>query len=130
MGAYFELLAFADKEIDRVWFLSPVTDMERIIHNLMDYCQISEEEFKQKIFVQNDIEPLYFPYYEYVRSHPIKKWQHRTYILRGELDTICEAAYVEDFVKHFGCELTVQENSISKGLLKNDRFIRYVLTAS
>ena len=96
----------------------------------MDYCQISEEEFKQKIFVQNDIEPLYFPYYEYVRSHPIKKWQHRTYILRGELDTICEAAYVEDFVKHFGCELTVQENSISKGLLKNDRFIRYVLTAS
>ena len=59
------------------------------IHNLMYYCQISEEEFKQKIFVQNDIEPLYFPYYEYVRSHPIKKWQHRTYILRGELDTIC-----------------------------------------
>lgn len=110
MGAYFELLAFADKEIDRVWFLSPVTDMERIIHNLMDYCQISEEEFKQKIFVRNDIEPLYFPYYEYVRSHPIKKWQHRTYILRGELDNMCEAAYVEDFVKRFGCELTVQEN--------------------
>ena len=31
MGAYFSLLTFADQAIDRVWFLSPVTDMERII---------------------------------------------------------------------------------------------------
>lgn len=43
MGAYFELLTFADADIDRVWFLSPVTDMERIIHNLMKYCHVIVE---------------------------------------------------------------------------------------
>ena len=109
MGAYFELLTFADMKIENVWFLSPVTDMERIIHNLMDYCQITEEELKEKIKIENDIEPLYFPYYEYVKSHPIKAWNHKTYILRGEGDTLCEYDYVKTFANKFGCELTVQK---------------------
>lgn len=34
MGACFGLPAFADADIERAWFLSPVTDMERIIHGL------------------------------------------------------------------------------------------------
>ena len=65
MGAYFQLLTFADIDIDRVWFLSPVTD----------------------------IETLYFPYYEYVCKHPITNWPHETYILRGEMDTLSEYSY-------------------------------------
>jgi pimeloyl-ACP methyl ester carboxylesterase len=109
MGAYFQLLAFADAEIDRAWFLSPVTDMERIIHNLMGYCHITEEEFRERVLVENDIEPLYYPYYEYVRSHPIVKWPHKTYILRGEQDTLCEYARVKFFADRFGCELTEQQ---------------------
>lgn len=83
-GAYFQLLAFADAGIDCAWLLSPVTDMERIIHNLMDYCHISEEEFRERVLVENDMEPLYFPYYEY--------------------------AYVKSFADRFGCEMTVQKN--------------------
>ena len=87
MGAYFELLTFADFDIDKVFFLSPVTDMERIIHNLMEYCNINEQQFREKVTVENDIETLYFPYYEYVKNHPITEWKHKTYILRGETDT-------------------------------------------
>ena len=109
IGAYFQLLAFADAEIDRAWFLSPVTDMERILHNLMGYCRVTEEEFRERGLVENDIEPLYYPYYEYVRSHPIVKWPHRTYILRGERDALCEYARVKFFADRFGCELTEQE---------------------
>lgn len=109
MGAYFELLAFADAAIERAWFLSPVTDMERIIHNLMAVCHVSEEEFRRRVVVDNEIEPLYFPYYEYVRSHPIERWPHRTQILRGERDGLCEASRVEAFAERFGCELTEQE---------------------
>ena len=109
MGAYFQLLTFAEMDIERVWFLSPVTDMERIIHNLMGYCDITEEEFQDRILVENDIETLYYPYYEYVRSHPITKWPHRTYILRGEKDTFCEYSYVKHFVDCFDCELTEQK---------------------
>lgn len=108
MGAYFELLAFSGAAIDRVWFLSPVTDMERVIHNLMDYCRVDEEQFREKGTVPNDIEPLYFPYYEYVRAHPVTSWPHKTYILRGEGDTLSEYPYVRDFSDRFGCELTVQ----------------------
>ena len=108
MGAYFELLAFADSDIDRVWFLSPVTDMERIIRNLMNYCNVDEKQFRERVLIPNEIEPLYFPYYEYVRTHPIINWPHETYILRGEMDTLCEYPYVKNFSDRFGCELTVQ----------------------
>lgn len=110
MGAYFQLLTFAEAEIERVWFLSPVTDMERIIRNLMDYCHVTEEAFREKVLIENDIEPLYYPYYEYVRSHPITKWPHKTHILRGEYDSLCEYAGAKDFAGRFGCELTQQED--------------------
>lgn len=109
MGAYFELLSFADTDIDRVWFLSPVTDMERIIHNLMDYCHVSEKQFEEMATVENDIETLYYPYYKYVRAHPVEYWPHRTSILRGETDMLSEYAYVKRFADHFGCELTEQK---------------------
>lgn len=108
MGAYFELLAFSDLPIENVWFLSPVTDMERIIHNLMAYCRITEEQFKKLVYVDNDIEPLYYPYYEYVHAHPIVKWNHRTHILRGENDTMCEYEAMKDFCDTYSAELTVQ----------------------
>lgn len=110
MGAYFQLLAFADLPIERVWFLSPVTNMERIIHNLMDNCHVTEAEFREKKVIKNDIETLYFPYYEYVQKHPIIKWPHKTYILRGEADTLCEYSYVKQFADRFNCVLTEQKN--------------------
>ena len=109
MGAYFQLLTFAHAEIERVWFLSPVTDMERIIHNLMEHCHLTEEAFREKVLVENEIEPLYYPYYEYVRSHPITAWPHRTHILRGEGDTLCEYERVQQFCDRFDCELTEQK---------------------
>lgn len=110
MGAYFELLTFAGAAIDRAWFLSPVVDMEKLIHSLMAYCHVTEDEFREKVRVENDIEPLYYPYYEYVKNHPITEWPHRTYILRGENDTLCTYDTVKSFADSFGCELTVQKN--------------------
>ena len=109
MGAYFELLAFAKAELERVWFLSPVTDMERIIRNLMAYCQVTEETFRERVSIDNDIEPLYYPYFDYVRRHPVTEWPHDTRILRGENDTMCELPRVQDFAARFGCELTEQK---------------------
>jgi len=109
IGAYFELLTFTDIQIENAWFLSPITDMERIIHNLMDYCHINEKEFQKKVNVDNDIEPLYYPYYEYVKAHPIRSWNHKTYILRGENDTMSEYNYVKRFADTFNCELTTQQ---------------------
>ncbi|MGN1345667.1 MAG: alpha/beta hydrolase [Eubacteriales bacterium] len=109
MGAYFQLLTFSEADIDRVWFLSPVTDMKRIIHNLMDDCQVTEEQFQKMVTVEKDTETLYDPYYQYVCEHPITSWPHETYILRGETDTLCEYSYVKHFSDCFGCELTEQK---------------------
>ena len=44
MGAYFSLLAYVEEKLEKVFFLSPVTDMERVIRNIMYACNISEEE--------------------------------------------------------------------------------------
>ena len=108
MGAYFELLAFAEAQIERAWFLSPVTDMERVICNLMEYLGVDEDELRRRVMIENDFETLYYPYFQYVRAHPVKSWPHRTHILRGEGDTLSEYSRVRDFCERFGCELTVQ----------------------
>ncbi len=110
MGAYFELLGFADKAIDKAFFLSPVVDMERLIDNLMAYCHITPAELKERTFVSNDIEPLYYPYYAYVKAHPIVRWNHPTFILRGENDTLSEYGSVKAFCDRFGCQLSEQKD--------------------
>jgi len=108
MGAYFSLLAFAAEEIEQAWFLSPVTDMERIIHSIMDACGITEPEFEAMGTVENPIETLYWGDYQYVKRHPIRTWDHPTQILRGEGDTLCEKEAVSAFAQQFHCELTEQ----------------------
>ena len=109
MGAYFSILAYGNELIDRAWFLSPVTDMERIIHNIMGYCKITEKEFEELQTIENPIETLYWDYYCFVKAHPIVSWKHPTHILRGETDTLCEREFVTDFANRFGCEFVEQK---------------------
>ena len=109
MGAYFSLLAYQDASIQQAWFLSPVTDMERIIHNIMEWCGITETEFEVMGTIENPFETLYWDYYQYVKAHPITAWPHPTHILRGETDTLCEKESVSAFAKRFGCELEEQK---------------------
>ena len=110
MGAYFSLLAFSEESIEKAWFLSPVTDMERIIRNMMDSCGITETEFEAMGTVENPIETLYWDYYQYVKAHPIHTWNPPTCILRGEADTLCEKTFVSSFADRFHCDLTEQPN--------------------
>ena len=108
MGAYFQLLAFPHTPVRQALFLSPVTDMERLIRNQMESCHITEEMLRRQQQIETGTEPLYYPYYDYVRRHPITLWPHETHLLRGEGDTLCEAAFVRDFAGRFGCSLTEQ----------------------
>lgn len=109
MGAYFSLLAYKNDNINYAWFLSPVTDMERLINNIMRQFEITEEQLCKKKKVDNPIEPLYWDYYCYVREHPIIEWKHPTSILRGEYDTLCEYEAVSTFAKENQCELEEQK---------------------
>lgn len=109
MGAYFSLLAYEKEQLENVFFLSPVTDMKRIIHNIMELTHVSEAEFQEKKIIKNPIETLYWEYYCYVKDHPIAAWNHPTSILYGEHDTICEYDYIKSFAEKFRCNLEVQE---------------------
>lgn len=111
MGAYFSLLACADKQLEQSLFLSPVTDMERIIRNMMQSFNISEERLKAEKEIPTPAgQSLYWDYFQYVISRPISVWHNPTFILYGSLDFLCEADTVKAFAEKFGCGLKVMEN--------------------
>lgn len=108
MGAYFSLLAYADEDIEKALFLSPVVDMNRVIANIMSFCNVSEDDLKEAKIIETPMETLYWDYYSYVKAHPVSMWPHPTYILRGEFDNISETEYVRAFADRFGCHITQQ----------------------
>ncbi len=108
MGAYFSLLAYENENLKHAWFLSPVVDMERIIENMMQWFQVTEEQLETEQTVATPIgQNLYWDYYCYVKEHPVRVWNVPTDILYGEKDEMCEQEIVADFVKQFGCELEI-----------------------
>lgn len=109
MGAYFSLLAYKDEKIKHALFLSPVTDMERIIRNIMHQLQVAEEELQKQKIIENPIETLYWDYYSFVKEHPVDRWNHPTSILYGEHDTMCEYKYVSAFAEKYHCDMEVEK---------------------
>ena len=111
MGAYFSLLSYANLPLKQTFFLSPVTDMERIIRSMMQTFNISEERLESEREIPTPAgQTLYWDYFHYVVTHPITSWSSPTSILYGSLDFLCEEAVVRAFAKTFGCELKIMGN--------------------
>jgi len=111
LGAYFSLVAYRDMRFGKCLFLSPIFDMERLIQNMMKWFNVSEEQLKEKQEIQTPVgETLSWPYYAYVREHPITKWEHQTYILYGSNDNLTERPVVDAFVNKFHCKLEVLQD--------------------
>jgi len=132
IGAYFSLLAYNHQQIEKVLFLSPVVDMQRIIENMMQWFHISQEEFKQKQIIETPIhQTLYWDYYCYVLNHPIESWNMTTYILYGNQDEMCEKEIIEQFTKQFSCHLKIVESQhyfhTSKQLQLLEEWINQIL---
>lgn len=109
MGAYFSLLAYKNEKIAQALFLSPVVDMEKLIHNLMIQFNVTEEELREKKVIENPFETLYWDYYAYVKAHPVEGWEHNTSILYGEFDNLCGFDDVSAFARRYQCDLEVQK---------------------
>ena len=108
LGAYFSLIAFADVRFERCLFLSPILDMERLIRNMMAWASVSEERLQTEREVATPFgETLSWDYFEYVRAHPVVKWESPTSILYGDRDNLTERDVLDSFVRRFGCELEV-----------------------
>lgn len=106
MGAYFSLLAGQNRALEHVWFLSPVTDMERLTRDMMDWFQISEFRLEAEQAIPTPMgQTLYWDDYVYIRRHPVARWPFPTDILRGAEDTLAAEETVAGFAERFSCGL-------------------------
>lgn len=109
MGAYFSLLAYHDFEIKQCLYLSPIVNMERIIGNMMEGFQVSEERLKAEKQIKLPIgETLDWDYYCYVRKNPISfDWRIATAILYGSDDKLCEWKELSAFAARYQAAVKV-----------------------
>ena len=107
IGAFFTLWSLADKKIERVFFISPIVDMKKLIQNMMQWAGVTIEELQEKGEIPTDFgETLSWEYYSYVCTHPIK-WKIPTYILYGEKDHMTSKETITAFAKETGASLTI-----------------------
>ena len=110
IGAYFSLLALGDKALERALFVSPVTDMERLILRMMEWAAVTPEQLEKEREIPTAFgETLSWKYLCYVREHPVTHWAVPTRILYAGRDELVERETIEDFVRQSGAELTVME---------------------
>ena len=110
IGAYFALLALGDRALDRALFVSPVTNMERLIRRMMEWASVTDGQLEREGEIPTAFgETLSWKYLCYVREHPVTHWAVPTRILYAGRDELVERETIEDFVRRFGAELTVME---------------------
>ncbi|MBO5352012.1 MAG: alpha/beta hydrolase [Lachnospiraceae bacterium] len=111
LGAYFSLNAYYRRDIKKCLFQSPILDMEYLIKQMMVWFEISEERLAREKEIDTPIDIVTWDYYQYVKEHPIQKWDIVTNILFAGRDTLQSLEIVKEFVNKFNCVLTLSENS-------------------
>lgn len=111
LGAYFSLNTYHTYNIKKCLFQSPILDMEYLIKQMMVWFDVTEERLAKEKEVDTPIDVMTWDYYQYVKTHPIQKWDIPTKILYGGKDNLQSLAVVKTFADKFDCALTVAENS-------------------
>jgi hydrolase len=110
IGAYFSLISLADKKIEKAMLISPIVDMERLILDMLNRENISEEELRLKKVIHTSFaETLSGEYLSFARSNPII-WNIPSTILYGKNDNITSFKTIIDFSEKINADLTVMEN--------------------
>ena len=109
IGAFLSMNGFVDKNITKAFFISPIVNMEKLIIDMMNWSNITEEELCNKKEILTDFgETLSWEYLCYVRKHPIK-WNIPTYILYGENDNLTSKATISEFSEQVSATLTIMK---------------------
>lgn len=109
IGAYFCMNAGIDKLIQKASFISPIVDMEKLIADMMQWANVTEQELESKGVIHTDFgEDLSWEYLCYVKSHPIE-WHVPTQILYGSKDHLMSIDTITDFALKHNAVLTVME---------------------
>lgn len=106
IGAFFIMNA-EGAVAEEAFFISPVTDMERLIRDMMAKAGVTEAELREKKAIPlPDGTVLSWKYLCYVRRHPLR-WTVPTHILVGENDALIPRATVAAFAERTGASLDV-----------------------
>lgn len=111
IGAWFSMLSFANDNLQKCLFVSPILDMNQLIHTMMQWADVSEEMLQLQQTIPTSFgQTLSWEYLTYVKKHPIANWDFPTEILYGDKDNLIEYSIVKKFARNYGCHLTVMEN--------------------
>ena len=109
IGAFFSMNARIDAMIEKAFFISPIVDMEKLICDMIQWANVTEEELKSKGVIRTGFgEDLSWDYLCYVRNHPAG-WDVPTQILYGENDNLTSYETVCAFAEKHNAALTVME---------------------
>lgn len=109
IGAFFSMNGGLDGLVKKAYFISPIVDMEKLITDMMDWANVTEDELeKQGVIPTSFGEDLSWKYLTYVRTHPIS-WNVPTRILYGSEDTMTSLKTMKEFAQKHQAVLTVME---------------------
>lgn len=111
LGAFFSLHAYRNRRFENCLFQSPIVNMEYLIHQMFLWFHITEEQLREKGEIPTPVDTMSWPYYLYVKEHPVDKWTTPTHILYGAKDNLQSREVIDEFAGRFNCRLTVAENS-------------------
>lgn len=107
IGAYFTLLSLQLKDIQKAFLISPVTDMEKLITDMIMWAGTDEKTLKDKLIIKTEFgEILDWNYLCWVREHPVG-WKIPTYVLYGENDNLQSIETIKAFCEKSAADLTV-----------------------
>lgn len=107
IGAFYALHALSESQVQCAYLISPVANMEKLIHRVMTLMQVDDQTLcAQGVIPTHFGIDLSWEYLCYVREHPIA-WNIPTKILYGDGDSLTTLASVTDFAKQIGAQLTI-----------------------
>jgi len=110
IGAFFLLYSTIPKNVEKVFFISPICNMVKLISDMMLWVNVSEDMLEREKEIPTSFgETLSWEYFNYVRNHQIE-WKTKTYILYGENDNLQSIDTINDFAKKTGSKVTIMEN--------------------
>ena len=111
LGACFSLHAWQDRPFRRCLFQSPIVDMDWLIRQMMGWFGVTEERLRREREIPTPVDVLSWDYWQYIREHPVVRWDAPTAILYAGKDNLQSEDVIRGFAEAHGCRLTIAENS-------------------
>lgn len=110
IGAYLTMVSLSDFDLYKVFFVSPIVDMEKLIKKMMMWVGASEDDLEKERYIETNFgETLSWEYLCYVRNNPVK-WNKETYILYGGNDNLTDIETIKNFAKKVDAKLRIMKN--------------------